>query len=387
MLRKILYLTLALIFIQIFSGCTLFDDESEHREGFNGSNLIAPAVPTDSPIALQERPEENESQLPPGFSYNLNWALSDVYALWGGYIWIDLENTGSNDIFVYRYGVVINWTTPPKWYYEERGTHIPVGEEISLGLVNFEGPVNTGEYGYKIAISFLVKDNELQDIYGTESWYDNKTVYGSENNLEVQPLYTTATYKVDYNYRQYFDKIQDKVDFESGNVVGIASSIKAKYPGSYNIYQAIETFDYVLREFNYISDPDGKDVWSKPDETISRCGGDCEDLAILYSSIIGVLGGTTRIYLTETHAFSALYIGNGSTKNSILKAIETFYGTELRFVILEDELGAWLSADTAGGSLYLGGMPADAGPVLISINNYGWYFKDTEKMHAIDVIG
>jgi transglutaminase-like putative cysteine protease len=386
--RKILYLIAALFLIQILSGCTWFEDEPDYRGGFESSGLVAPAIPYDNPKASEEKPDENESQLAPGYSYSINWALSDVYASWGGYIWIYIENTGDNDIFIYRYGISINWTNPSKLYYEEYGAYVEVGEEVSLGLVYFKETVPAGNYGYRIALSLLIKDNELEDMHGIESWFDNKTVYGSENELEVLPLFpSTGNYDIEYNYRHYYDKVQDEVDFENSNVRQIANDVKKKYPGNYNLYQAIEAYDHVLTEFDYIKDPSGKDVWYNPGETCSRGGGDCEDLAILFSSVIGALGGTTRIFLSETHAFSGLFIGNGTTKTSILNAIEVFYGSDLNFVILDDGENAWLSADTAGGSLYLGGMPADAGPVLISSNNYDWYFEDTDELHAVDVVG
>ena len=49
--------------------------------------------------------------------------------------------------------------------------------------------------------------------------------------------------------------------------------------------------------------------------TLKVGAGDCEDQAILLSSMIEAVGGTTRVYLTDNHAFAAVYIGNGDRCN------------------------------------------------------------------------
>ncbi|MHA2429380.1 MAG: transglutaminase-like domain-containing protein, partial [Candidatus Hermodarchaeia archaeon] len=132
---------------------------------------------------------------------------------------------------------------------------------------------------------------------------------------------------------------------------------------------------------SYISDQAGRDYWCTPRETLTRGGGDCEDFSILFSSMMGVLGGTTRIYLTETHAFSVLFCGNETQKNDILGAVEDYYGTQPNFVVFEDETGHWLTADPAG-SLYLGGLPADSVPST----NSGFNFFNTTEIHIVDIV-
>jgi hypothetical protein len=69
--------------------------------------------------------------------------------------------------------------------------------------------------------------------------------------------------------------------------------------------------------------------------------------------MVGSLGGTTRIYLTNTHAFPAVYIGAESQKNAIIDAIIEYYGTIPNFVIFQEEGKYWLAADPAGSSPYI----------------------------------
>lgn len=389
MIKRIFIVALLGLFItQILSGCTWFSNDDDYGKGFDESDLVAPLVPSYPPHSMIERPEINESQLPPGFSYNLSWAMGEVYALWGGFISISCENTGTNDIFVYRYGIEVNWSFPSEWIYEERNVLIPAGEEERLGIVYFTAPDTTGNFSYNVIISLLVKDNELFEQYNVESWYDNGTAHSKYKTLYVKPLEEAVDIKIIHNYKYYYDKLKSRVDFENVNVQSLVSDLTKQFPGNYNIYQVLAIFDFMLNNLTYISDPAGRDYWAYCSETLNKGGGDCEDFSILFSSMVGAIGGTTRAYLTKTHAFSALYIGNNSEKNEVLDAIEVYYGTEPNFVLFRDGEEYWLAADPAG-SLYLGGLPADAEPALISESPliYGFNFLNTTKVHVIDIMG
>ena len=376
-----------LVVILILSGCTWFDKEPDYRDGFHESDLVVPRIPPYPPHTTIQKPVENESQLPPGFKYNSNWGLSDIYALWGGFISINLENSGVNDLFVYSYGIEVNWSFPSERIYEEKNVPIPVGETRHLGVVYFDAPNTTGNFSYRIIMSLLVKDNDLFEQHGVESWYDNGTVRSSRQYLDVKPIGDANYIKIIHNYRHYYDKLNEKVDFDDAQVKNLVTNLTKPYPGGYNIYRVLTVFDFVVNNLTYISDPEGRDFWCNPKQTLARGGGDCEDLSILFSSMVGAMGGTTRIYLTNSHAFSMLYVGNESQKNEILEAINTYYGTELNFVIFEDEKGNWLAADPAG-SLCMGGLPADADPALVLENPllYGFNFIDTTEIHAIDIM-
>jgi transglutaminase-like putative cysteine protease len=380
-------LVIILFMVPAFSGCTWFSgDEDETGTSFKPAELAAPEVPSYLPYEEVDLPAENESQLPPGFSYNISWAMGTVYADWGSFNRITLKNTGANDIFIYRAGIEVNWSFPPQWFIEDRRVPIPQFEEKDLGLVYFDAPKVEGEFEYRILISLLVKDNELFDTYGIESWYDNGTVKGKVRELTVVALESAKETKVEHNLKFYQDKLKKRVDFEDPQITGTASDLIEDYPGDYNIYQVLAIFSYMVDDLTYISDPDGRDYWAVCTETLDREGGDCEDFSILFSSFIGAIGGNTRIYLTKTHAFPALYVGDSAQKNEILDAIRLYYGTEPRFVIYQEDGEFWLVADPAG-TLYMGGLPADSQPAYISEDplSLGFNFDETEKIHAIDI--
>ena len=165
-------------------------------------------------------------------------------------------------------------------------------------------------------------------------------------------------------------------------------------PGKYNIIQVCQIFDYLQEEIKYTQEPPGEDNWLSPIETLKNCSGDCEDFAMLFSALVTAKGGTARIYMTDNHAFAAVYIGDKKNAAALFQDIESYYGVNLFFAVFEDEFGYWLVADPLG-SFYLGGLPANSnanGPPKEN-NLYSWGFvktafikKSGKTVQVIDVM-
>ncbi|MBN1176010.1 transglutaminase domain-containing protein [Candidatus Woesearchaeota archaeon] len=68
--------------------------------------------------------------------------------------------------------------------------------------------------------------------------------------------------------------------------------------------RAVEIFDYVVMNYEYISDPRGVELIQSPHDTLEVGGGDCEDLTILYNSLLENVGIETKLVLTKDHAYS-----------------------------------------------------------------------------------
>lgn len=90
------------------------------------------------------------------------------------------------------------------------------------------------------------------------------------------------------------------------NVINKADEIARSYPGNYNIYQVCAIFDSVKDKTKYASDPRGRDLWATVNTNLKKGAGDCDDKAVLLSSMLEAVRGTTRVYLTDTHAFVAI---------------------------------------------------------------------------------
>ena len=192
-----------------------------------------------------------------------------------------------------------------------------------------------------------------------------------------------------YNPASYFETINRLVEPAEPDVRGKAAEVARSYPGAYNIYQVCALFDMVKEKIEYVSDPRGNDVWEPANVTLKIGAGDCEDQAILLSSMIEAVGGTTRVYLTDNHAFAAVYIGNGTdATEAAIKGVRAYYGN-VDVNYLTDEYGSWLMLDPTS-SLYAGGLPGKTAQVKVKAaegnETYrSWTFVNTREVRAIDI--
>ena len=95
------------------------------------------------------------------------------------------------------------------------------------------------------------------------------------------------------------------------------------------------------------------------------------------------------MFLTDSHAFIGVYIGDDSIINAVTTAIQEYYHSELNLFWFEDSLGNWLIIDTVG-SFYTGDLPLGSAPVMEKYSSFGkhswtWDFTETEKLYIVDV--
>lgn len=86
------------------------------------------------------------------------------------------------------------------------------------------------------------------------------------------------------------------------------SGAEYSYTMPREVYDLESAFLYVS-SMRYVSDTDAhgkREFWQAPRETIARGTGDCEDFAILFSSLADKLGYSTAIQLGNGHAISLI---------------------------------------------------------------------------------
>jgi hypothetical protein len=115
--------------------------------------------------------------------------------------------------------------------------------------------------------------------------------------------------------------------------------------------------------------------------------GDCEDYALLLSSMVARAGGTARVYLTIDHAFAAVYVGNTSMDLAdATDDVRAYYGTDVNVHAFSDELGYWMVADPLG-SFYMGGLAVNQTPMNEHLGTWNTTFPTSDDIHSIDVTG
>lgn len=338
-----------------------------------------PAIPTYSPKKSELTPILR-TPLQPGFSLSSNYQTSDFFQGGIGYVRISIKNQGRNPIFIERYGVSVN-ASESRIYSEERGFLIDPGQEQNLGVIAVEIPEEE-KADFSIVLWLLASTSEGK-------WHDYGLYPLKNFTVNLKPMSEKSSPMYRYNPSPYFETINHLVEPAEPDIRGKAAQVARTYPGAYNIYQVCALFDMVKEKVEYVSDPRGNDIWEPANVTLKIGAGDCEDQAILLSSMLEAVGGTTRVYLTNTHAFAAVYIGNGTdATNAAVEGVRAYYGN-VDVNYLTDEYGSWLMLDPTS-SLYAGGLPGKTAQVEVKVTGgnetyRSWTFVSTNEVKAIDI--
>lgn len=343
------------------------------------ASFTFPAIPTYSPRKSELTPILR-TPLQPGFSLSSNFQTSEFFQGGAGYIRVSIKNEGRNPIFIDRYGVSVN-ASENRTYSEDCGVLLSPDEEQNLGVIAIQIPEEE-KASFNIVLWLLASSSEGK-------WHEYKQYNLKGFTVDLKPMPEKFTPEYRYNPASYFETINRLVQPAEPDVRGRAAEVARSYPGAYNIYQVCALFDMVEEEIEYVSDPRGNDVWEAANVTLKIRAGDCEDQAILLSSMLEAIGGTTRVYLTDNHAFSAVYIGNGaSAAEASVKGVRAYYG-DVDVNYLTDEYGSWLMLDPTS-SLYAGGLPGKTAQAKIQAAGENktyksWTFVNTREVRAIDI--
>ncbi|MDD2438620.1 MAG: transglutaminase family protein [Methanosarcinaceae archaeon] len=341
--------------------------------------LTIPEVPAYSPLENRETPLGLSSQAP-GFSLRTSYTATEFFQGGVGYVKVEVTNDGENSIFIDRFGVAVNSSKSPI-YAQESGVLLPPRAKKNLGIVAVQVPEGNETPAMQIAFWLLAKSQDGK-------WYEYKRPqFLNEFTLKTSPMPEKINPVYASNPLSLFTTFNELVEASDPEIRKTAAEAAKDYGGAYNIYQVCALFDKVNEEIEYISDPRGNDIWEPANQTLNIGAGDCEDQAILLASLIEAIGGTTRLYLTDTHAFAAVYIGNETTGiRTVVEGVKAYYGN-VDVYYTSDAYGAWLMLDPTS-SLYAGGLPGTTAQVQISEPNgdsKGWTFLNTSKVKVIDI--
>ncbi|MBN2111176.1 MAG: transglutaminase family protein [Methanosarcinaceae archaeon] len=333
------------------------------------SRLTVPVTPSQAPYTLENKPSDSAA-IAPGFELSSSYYYyTGFYEGTEGVTSIYIENLGGNTVFVYGFGLL--QTGSNEWHGQDTSITILPGEEKIIGHISFDVPVDTDRITLQAGISMMAETSSGR-------WYDYQRQYFDEFTVDVEQQPQMQETLLDRNPPGVFELVNDKVTPYDTEVRKMAAVSAKKYPGQYNIYQLCSLFDDTRDNIQYISDPRGRDLWSEPSETLRVGAGDCDDYAILLASLVESIGGTSRIYMTDNHAFAAVYAGGADNIENIIEAINHYYGP-LPVYYTSDEYGCWLMMDPTS-SVYVGGLPGGTAPV-----EGGWTFLNTSKVTVIDI--
>ncbi|WP_440953493.1 transglutaminase domain-containing protein [Methanococcoides sp. FTZ1] len=330
--------------------------------------LTVPKVIYEKADHIEDKPRPTSTHAP-ALGIATSYHYTNFYENNPATIEVFVENREERPIFIYKYGIKLD---NGKFMAQDTGYTIDPEKKKSIGFICLDVPSDVDTMDLKIGFGVMVQTDSGQ-------WYDYGTQFLEEISMEVLPATNLTTAKYLSNEEPLFTITNEKVDPRNEDVRALAASGAMEYPGEYNIYQVCSLFDHLKSNIKYMTDPRGEDYWATPDETIKVSAGDCDDSAILISSLIEAIGGSTRIYFTDTHAFTTVYIGKGEVAKENIDAVKKYYGC-VPIYYTTDEYGSWLILDTTSG-LYAGDLPAGAVPTDDS-----WIFTDTRTVNIIDII-
>ena len=352
--------SMVVILLIFTNGCLFFQDVS--REGFKEEDLRAPL-----PYAFYMVEKPHSSAFPPIIPvFKLYYKVPPLYKNYRGSFWIDIENTGKSDIFVYGLAIKIDGNEQKSIFHG--GKKISQGEKEHF-VLSFECP-GEGNHTYQLGVYYMA------GLRGR--WYDHGLRYMEEKREMKVEGYQSGGYKLYKNYYKDFDKINNLIDTNDVEVVEKTNEITSSYGSSYNVAKMCAIFEWIYLNIPYVNDTENE--WHTPSYVLSN-GGDCEEFAMLMASMITIAGGTARVYLTDNHAFAAVYIGKDL---SLLKNIDSYYNANLSYAFFKDEMGYWLVADPLSsfriGFLPVGGIVKGGGGKY-----YSWSII-TNDLYSIDVM-
>lgn len=361
--------------------------DGQQREGFSQEDLVAP-IDEERPIESEDRPVFIRPGATPSFSCRLFWPVNattkmlDGYTGIGAVLNISLENTGMASLYIERVQVTSQWGAEETG---EIGKYVEPGEERYLRhiLLPIPDPApDSGNRSYSVSIDLLV-EKELSWIRKEGMEFDPSTV----SIMEPAPYRTSPD--VNLNNPYYYDKVIDMIDQDRGSIRSLVQNSSLGI-GPYSIQKVADVYEFVTGNLEYISDPDnGRNEWISPMSCLSRGGGDCEDYAILFASLIEAVGGSARVIITSGHAFNSVYIGEDL---SVLDSLDERYGLDIPFLVHSDDLGNWLVIEPQS-YLVFGWFPLDVEPTtgsddsmyLYGDNDIGWNFVDTDDIYIVDI--
>ncbi len=234
------------------------------------------------------------------------------------------------------------------------------------------------------AICFTCSSAELDESFLRKISFDD-----CRSNESVNYTFAAYTSKGHIGYSSEKPKqstilrgVEAKIDIRTESLVYKKARIIASgCKGLPDILQICDIYDYLrdgdpkkgMHGWKYVSDPSGEESFQNASDTLQmgdeghRSGvGDCDDYAILMSSLIESIGGSTMIILAEkdgkgAHMYSEVYLGRfGEDDENVAKIIKWLKGKYDRNNIAVEPLPQtreyWLNLDW--NSTYPGG-PSD----------------------------
>ncbi|WNM17924.1 transglutaminase [Flavobacterium capsici] len=166
--------------------------------------------------------------------------------------------------------------------------------------------------------------------YGFVSVFDDyrSMIYAMTEDPNPQDLIVSKLLPFPNKY-----KIIKAVEYDNPRIRSYALRATTKnfrkvkgYNEYFTLIQCFAVFKEINSNWNYVSDPKGRDYIATASETLPYLSGDCDDHSIFMAACIKSIGGIPRLIHTKGHIYPEIYIGD---KKSDLEAVNYLIKKEL----------------------------------------------------------
>lgn len=164
-------------------------------------------------------------------------------------------------------------------------------------------------------------------------------------------IYTREECIENNNFQDNMKALVVACDYDNATVRNNAAALVSMSPGSFNLGQICDIFDFCYQNWSYVNDPISHEYFAKASETLKNgLNGDCDDFATLICSMILSIGGEARINFAYTsgngHAFTEVNIGT-TDRNDVMNYMNDRYGRSDLWH-KEENGNWWLNLDWQG---------------------------------------
>jgi len=171
-------------------------------------------------------------------------------------------------------------------------------------------------------------------------------------DVPIEPTGQGYQFTIYENIEPYYGDYCDKIDPYNLDVRMAASTAKRNHPGSYNIDQLLDIYDWVRENIAYQNVPLGG-IPYPPSETLMTQSGDCKNQAVLIASMVEAIGGDAKVVLDPSceHSYAIVRFGPADMDmQGFVDTISAHYGHYVYVEWFTSENSNWVKFDPAGGA-------------------------------------
>jgi len=151
--------------------------------------------------------------------------------------------------------------------------------------------------------------------------------------------------KQEFNPRKKIRELINKYQSDSA-IRKVAAEITRNCSTGDSVCEVSAIFNFVVTQIKYMGDPQKRDYFSNPLETLKLRIGDCDCKSILLATILESVGHETQVVLIPGHAFVRVSIA----EEDIDKLPQSAY-------YIEDRGKVWVPLESTAEGAYIGWMP------------------------------